>query len=224
MKFSHFHRDKAIDSNDVLSLIIYLHDTRVAVSIFNFIFVGRHVLMDLPIAFKWCRMEKKESKIEKHSKILRLNSIENGCGLFFFWNIDSNVNFGVYLISVFRRTSGKNGKFNEKCCNETWLFSLQTRTFFFVNTWQFEQKFRKLMFVALGAAIHAALLQFQCTWRYVMTFGMCSSIMTFFIFKIGKKKLSIENTSKLERIFSLFYLFILIKNGLCSCRPIFFSF
>lgn len=77
------------------------------------------------------------------------------CGnVFLFSNTDSHVNFCIYLISWFRYAmkSTANSTKKNPATKTRRFFKTEFFFFFFVSIWQFEQKFRKLMFVALGAA------------------------------------------------------------------------
>lgn len=115
------------------------------------------------------RKKKLNVKIKHNWKLFDAN-------FFFFPNINSNVNFAVYLISWLQYVVAKTGNSLKntatKCDN--FFFFQQIRNFLFVITWQFEQKFRKLMFVSLGAA----LTKFQCTWY--CWHSACAKIEFFF--------------------------------------------
>lgn len=91
-------------------------------------------------------------------------------------NADSHVNFRIYLISWFRCAMPSTAFSIEKKKTPTKTRLFFASSTFFVTIWQFEQKFRKLMFVTLGAAFS------KFPHAIHMTFGMCSNIQ-FFIFE-----------------------------------------
>lgn len=111
---------------------------------------------------------------------------------------------------------------------------LRTHTFlkraiFSATTWQFEQKFRKLMFVALGAAFP----NFQCIWYIwhsacARTQFFLPAIFYSLFYKLAKKcYITIWVNSKMERHFYIlcnFFVFSLVKWVLFTLNSPYFYF
>lgn len=113
----------------------------------------------------------------------------------FCLNIDSHVNFWCLYDFLIPICDTNNGKFQMKNTDtkyDIFFYNLGWVRIFFqlVTTWQFEQKFRKLMFVAFGAASQ----KFHCIWYIwhsacAQTLFGTSIFFSFAFIEVLKKKL-----------------------------------
>lgn len=117
-------------------------------------------------------------------------------------NADSHVNFRIYLISWFRYAMPSTAFSIEKKKTPTKTRLFLQAQLFFVTIWQFEQKFRKLMFVTRRSLFKVSTCDTYDIWH----------VLKHTVFHFRKSVFqSIKDFSTAEAFFLPFIFFIIIK-------------